>query len=255
LTAAAVAAAIAVPQVLRPGPLSNQPAAQPSIMATVAPSTLVTGPPETATTTSAPSVAPPLALAPFEVCPSAALPPRPDGELLPSTDAAAAAARVEGPLIAPGMEFAVVIARTGTGPNLNSVPRLDLVVDVGDAAGWGSVSFQIFPQNDLPPEELALRGAAVMSCVDGSRYDFGDGSVAIYYPYGPPEQEATVTHVWYFAAGGFTMNIGMFPEATPTDDDGNPDTPAIPSPRPARGEMPLTIGQVMQLAHAIAQSR
>jgi hypothetical protein len=57
--------------------------------------------------------------------------------------------------------------------------------------------------------------------------------------------------VWYFAAGGFTMNIGMFPQAWSASED--PATPP-PPPLPVRGVMPLTINQVMAIADVVAHS-
>ncbi len=247
-----VAAVAVLPQLFRLSPLSNQPA-DPSAAASASVPVDPSRTPEPNPSTD-PVPPPDLVLTPYEVCPSAAVPAQPDGSVLPETGAATAAALAEGARVAPGMEFAVYHASTSTGPNLNGAPRLTIILDVGDATGWGSVNFQIFPEYDAPAAERALRGANVSSCVEGSRYDFEDGSVAVHYPYGPPEQEATVTHVWYYATGGFTMNIGLFPQAWPTDDDSNPDTPAVPSPRPARGAMPLTIDQVMQIAHAVAQA-
>jgi hypothetical protein len=181
----------------------------------------------------------PLTLTAFLVCPKPAAAAQPDGSRLPRPAAAEAAAMSAGPRIQPGMQFIVRQASIGH----DGTPRLELTLDAGDAAGWGSLGFEIFPEYDIPAADRAERGANVASCVEGSRHDFADGSVAIHYPYGPPEQEATVTHVWYYAEAGFTMNIGMFPHPQRTQ-------PTLP----ARGVMPLRVDQVMQLAHAIAQS-
>ncbi len=246
-----VAAVTVLPQVWGPTPRPGQPAVSLSIESTPAPAPTTGSVP---TASPAPSEPAALVLATETFCPSNAVPAQPDGSVLPETEAATAAALAEGARVAPRMEFAVYHASTSTGPNLNGAPRLTIIFDVGDAAGWGSVSFQIYPEYDAPAAERALRGANVSSCVEGSRHDFEDGSVAVHYPYGPPEQEATATQLWYYAVGGFDMNIGMFSNAWPTDDDGIPETPPMASSLPARGAMPLTIDQVMQIAHAIAQS-
>ncbi len=150
------------------------------------------------------------------------------------------------------VHHAAAAARIDQQPKFQGRPWLALIFDVGDDAGYGAINLQILPESVADPSDRAGRGANVSECVDGWRHDFADGSVAIHYPYGSPAGEATVTHVWYFAAGGFTMNIGMFPQAWSASED--PATPPPPPPLPMRGTMPLTINQVMAIADVVAHS-
>jgi hypothetical protein len=76
--------------------------------------------------------------------------------------------------------------------------------------------------------------------------------VAVYYPSGPPAQEAQVTQVWYFARAGYTMNIGMFPQGWSSSSD--PTVAPPPSALPVLGHLPLTIAQVMDVADAVGHS-
>ena len=196
-----------------------------------------------------------LALTSYEVCPSpASTLSQPDGSVLPELATAQAAVVAQGPQIAPGMTFLphAASALVVGGPKFGGDPVLTIIFDIGDdLTGYGSLNVQIRPETDATPQVRAARGASTTSCVEGWRYDFADGSVAIHYPYGTPMNEKDVTHVWYYAAGGFTMNIGMFPQGWDVVADA---APAPPSALPARGAMPLSIAQVMQVADVIAHS-
>jgi hypothetical protein len=216
-----VAAAVVLPQALRTttaaAPTGSGPTADPTARATA------------------------LALQAYRVCPSAAHLIEGDASVLPDPQTAMAALLAAGALISSEQTFIARLAYRSA-VKVAGVPHDELLVDVGDAAGYGSLALEIYPENDVAPAQRAARGANVSSCVDGQRYEFPDGSVGLYYPYGPPEREATLTHVWYFAAGGYTMNIGMAPEVQGS------------SPLPARVSMPLSIAQVMLLADAVARA-
>ncbi len=248
--ALAVAAVVGVPQVIRPAAGPTSPAAR----ATSA------DPSPTAAASTSPSPSPATAdfpeVNPFRVCPSVAPTERPtDGSMLPDLDRAAAAVLAAAPSIAPGKTFITRAAeRFEQQPKFQGTPWLALIFDVGDDAGYGAINLQILPESIADPSDRAQRGANVSSCVDGWRHDFADGSVAIHYPYGSPEGESTVTHVWYFAAGGFTMNVGMFPHGWSESEDPSTPPPPPPLPLPVRGVMPLTINQVMAIADVVAHS-
>jgi hypothetical protein len=177
-----------------------------------------------------------LTLQGYWVCPSATPPAQGDASLLPDPQVAMSALLAAAAQIAPALTF---IARSADHP---SPHRVAIVADIGDIDGYGALNVEMYPDDGGPPAQRAAAGAMVSSCVDGSRCDFPDGSVALYYPQGPPEQEAVAMHVWYYAVAGFTMNIGLFPQ------------PSDSSPLPARGTMPLAIDQVMLLADAVARA-
>jgi hypothetical protein len=251
-TALAVVAVAFVPQVINTGtpadPAALQTSTEPS---SIEPSPSAPGP-------IGPSPTPPAAdflqVNPFRVCPSAAPTDFPnDGSMLPDPERAAAAVLAAAPRIAPGLTF-ITRAAAGFGqqPKFEGKPWVALIFDVGDDAGYGAINLQIRPEIIADPSDRALRGANVSSCVDGWRHDFADGSVAIHYPYLSAQGEATVTHVWYFAAGGYSMNIGMFPGGWSASE--NPETPPPPPPLPVRGSMPLTINQLMAVADVVAHS-
>ena len=194
-----------------------------------------------------------LTLTTYHACPA---PPRPfpqtDGSVLPDPDRAAAAVHAAAPRIAPGMTFITRLAmRVDQTPKWRSLPVVALIFDVGDDSGFGAINLQIRPEIDATPS-IRAQALNVSECVDVVRHDFPDGSVAIHYPYGPPTSEALVTHVWYYGAGGATMNIGMFPQGWTASDD--PSTPPPPPPLPVRANMPLTISQVMEVADVVAHS-
>jgi hypothetical protein len=177
-----------------------------------------------------------------------------DGSVLPDPDRSSSAVMASANAIAPGEEFIVFMSqRITSAEKLAGIPQVVLIFDVGNSRGYGSVNLQILPDKTGTPAERAENELDRLNdCVTVQRRDFSDGSVAVYYPYGPASQEAEVTHVWYFAQAGYTMNIGEFPHGYPTATD--PNTPATPSSRKPRGSMPLSITQVMQLAHVVANS-
>ena len=179
--------------------------------------------------------------------------PDTDGSVLPVPEKAAAAVLAAGPRIVPGMTFTTVDStRIDTSLKAPGIPMVFLIVDIGDTGGVGSINMQIIPEAGTPAvrAENGLRGQN--GCIAVTRQDFPDGSVALYYPYGPPAQEAETTHVWFYSAHGFTLNIGMFPEAWVMND--NPDQPPPKPTAKKRSTMPLTIEQLFELAAVAANA-
>jgi hypothetical protein len=231
-TALAVTTLVVVPRTWSPGPSdSDTAAASPS-----------TGPSPAGTA---------LVLTTYHACPAPpALLPQTDGSVLPDPDRAVAAVLAAARRIAPGMTFINRLAtRLDQTPKWEGTPVLALIFDVGDDDGFGAVNLQVRPEVGATPA-IRARSLNVSECVDVIRHDFPDGSVAIHYAYGPPAAEASVTHVWYYGVGGTTMNIGMFPQPWASSDD-----LTTPPPLPARGRMPLTISQVMEVADVVAHAR
>jgi hypothetical protein len=178
---------------------------------------------------TAPLTGPPgLTLRTQRICPGGALTYGGDNSLLPDPSAAMAALLAAGLRIAPGLAFLARSAGHG------SVLSVMVSVDIADSSGYASLVVQIRVEAASPAERIA-NISTIKSCVDGKRYDFADGSVGLYYPYGPPAQEAKLVHVWYFSVRGLTIDIAMSP-------------PAVGS------NMPLSIDQVMMLADAVAQA-
>ena len=177
-----------------------------------------------------------------------------DGSVLPDPGRAAQAVVAAAVKIATGEKFLVNLSdRIETSDKSPGVPEVYLVFDVGTDRGYGSVNLQLIPDKTGTP---AQRAESMLDrageCVDVRRRDYPDGSVAVSYPYGPPAQEAEVTHVWYFARAGYNMNIGMFPQGWSASSD--PNVAAPPSALPVLGHMPLDVGQVMDVADVVAHS-
>jgi hypothetical protein len=179
----------------------------------------------TADASTGPTSAPTLALQSFRVCPGNAAQSSGPEDVLPDPAVAMAALLAAGSRVAPDRTFVAGEASLSH-VKLGGVAHVEITVDVAD----GSLIFSIYPDAE-PVAERTASGTNISACVDGSSHDFPDGSVALFYPIG---HEDTVMHIWYYAASGFTMNIGMFPNAS--------------------GNMPLSIEQVMLLADAIAQA-
>jgi hypothetical protein len=178
-----------------------------------------------------------------------------DGSVLPDPGRAAQAVVAAAVKIAPSEEFLVNMSgRIETSDKSPGVPQVYLVFDVGGERGYGSVNLQLIADKTGTPQERAESALdRTGECVEVQRRDYPDGSVAVYYPYGPPAQEAEVTHVWYFARAGYNMNIGVFPEAWSSSSD--PNSTPTPSGLPPLGHQPLSISQVMDLANVVAESR
>jgi hypothetical protein len=248
VSAAAVAAAVAValPVLVIPHGRPLDPTVQ---------SGQTPDPPGTVSPSAGPSVLDPrpVAMTEYTHCPvpTDPLPARATDPVLPHPAAAAAAVVAAG--IAPDRQF-VVNYTFATTEKPAGVPRVELIFDISDGTGYGSAVIQILPSLGagspaaLAEVELNLQH----TCTRVTRQDYPDGAVALYYPSGPPAQELETTHVEYYAKGGYTMNIGVFPYAWSTSTD--PNVPPTPSPLPARGSQPLTIAQVMTLARVIAIS-
>lgn len=177
-----------------------------------------------------------------------------DGSVLPDPDLAVAAVLAAARTIAPDEQF--LVKRSGrieTSVKPAGVPQVYLTFDVGNEQGFGSISLQLIPDKTGTPAQRAESALdRTGRCVDVQRRDYPDGSVAVYFPSGPPEWEAQATQLWYFAQAGYTMNIGMFPQGS--SDGSDPDVPPTPSALPVLGHLPLTIGQVMDVADAVAHS-
>lgn len=236
-------ALIAVAPVLagrsRPGAGAGSPA--------VASATLTVTPgPATPAPTSAPTAlvsrtAPAAAgvqLSPSPYCPASPIgytADQTDGSVLPAPDRAVAAVKVAAQAIVPRLQFILRYdALIPPSAKMPGIPQLAIIFDVGDDDGFGSINFQILPEVGPSP---SLRAKASLSrldqCEPVQRETFRDGSVALYYPYGPSIQEREVTHVWYYAARGFTMNIGAFSQGWSSSDD--PNKAAPPPALPIRG--------------------
>jgi hypothetical protein len=139
-----------------------------------------------------------------------------------------AALLAAGPRIAPGVTF---VARAAGHDSTRSVM---ISVDIAESSGYGALTVLIRVEAASPTDRIA-HITTIKSCVVGQQYDFPDGSVGLYYPYGAPEQEARLMHVWYFSVRGLTIDVAMSP-------------PAV------GGSMPLSVDQVMMLADAVAQA-
>src|SRR5262245_46695672 len=207
-TVAAAAAAAAVALVT----------AVPTLAATGRPTTPVGPPSLTApTVTASPTASPSPDLDALIVrshhCPSTA--PRAqlststsDGSILPDAERAAAAVLAAAPRIAPGKQFILrVHDYIASSEKWQDRPQVMLTFDVGDAKGYGFLSFQIYTEQGVPAADRAqweLDGHT--TCIDVQRRDFPDGSVAVHDPEG---SEATATDhekVYYFSARGYDMN-------------------------------------------------
>jgi hypothetical protein len=162
------------------------------------------------------------------ICPSAGRSYGGDSSLLPDPSTAMAALLAAGPRVAPGLAF---VARTAGHDSAHSVM---VSVDVTGSSGYGSLDVHIGVEV-APPAERIANISTIESCVSGKRHDFPDGSVGLYYPYGPAAQEAMLMHVWYFSVRGLTMDVAMSSAAVGSS-------------------MPLSIDQVMMLADAVAQA-
>jgi hypothetical protein len=245
--AAAVALIIAVPTVAstgRPAP----PVGPPSLSAPVA-----TNAPATPT---AVDPTPEAQVMRSHYCPSTA--PRvlldtttSDGSVLPDVERAAAAVLAAGPRIAPGKQF---VLRThsyiASSQKFANRPQVMLSFDVGDANGYGFLSFQIYTELGVSaPDRAQWELGGHTTCIDVQRRDFTDGSVAVN------ESDSSgpgATKVYYFAARGYDMNIDA--NAQPMSTAIGPNDIPTPSTLPARTSVPLTVAQIMALADVIAHA-
>ena len=179
--------------------------------------------------------------------------PDTDGSVLPAPQKASAAVLAAGPRIAPGMTLTVWSAlRVDDTPKYAGKPVENLAFHLGDRDGTGEVVMQLMPEAGDPAVRAENGLLGQNGCIAVTRRDFPDGSVALYYPYGPPAQEAETMHVWFYSAHSFTMNIGMFPEVLVPNV-----APLTPAPEPTslpRSTMPLTIEQLFELAAAAANA-
>jgi hypothetical protein len=252
-SAAIVAALVVLPQVWRPAG-SGLTAGRP----TTVPLTVVTGsavPRPTPTVTTPTPTPSTLGLRAYQVCPNP-MPPHygTNSSLLPHLAAAETAVLAAAPRIAPGLDFRVnPVSNTSVGqPKLNGAPEENLIFDVGDASGYGGLSFQITVDTTAPAAVRATQMANTDHCVDGLRQDFADGSVALYYSIGQPD-ESTTKQLWYYGAAGITMDIGEENQAFGAS--ASPSTGLlVPSTLPPRAAVPLTIEQVFLLADVVAHA-
>jgi hypothetical protein len=174
-----------------------------------------------------------------------------DGSVLPDVERAAAAVLAAAPRIAPGKQFVLrvhdYIASTEKFVNR---PQVALIFDVGDASGYGFLSFQMYTEQGVSAAGRAqweLDGHT--ACLDVQRRDFTDGSVAVN------ESDGTgpsATKVYYFAARGYDMNIDALSEPWTTST--GPEAARTPSTLPPRNSVPLTVAQIMALADVVAHA-
>jgi hypothetical protein len=174
-----------------------------------------------------------------------------DGSILPDVERAAAAVMAAAPRIAPGKEFILRVHRyLASTEAWKDRPQVALIFDVGDASGYGFLSFQIYTEQGVPAPDRAqweLDGHA--TCIDVQRRDFADGSVAVN------ESDASgpnSTKVYYFAARGYDMNIDALSEPWTTST--GPESTPTPSTLSPRTSVPLTVAQIMALADVVAHS-
>jgi hypothetical protein len=174
-----------------------------------------------------------------------------DGSILPNVDRAAAAVLAAAPSIAPGKQFILRLHEyTAAGEKGNAWPRVALIFDVGDALGYGFLSFEIYPEQGVSAAERAQWGLdGHVSCFDVQRRDFADGSVAVDEP---EPSTFGFTKVYYYAARGYDMNIDAHTEPWTTGPGPN-DIPT-PSTLSPRASVPLTVLQIMDLADALAHA-
>jgi hypothetical protein len=256
-TALTVALFIAVPTLAVTGRSAVGPAA--SATGTAPPRPTSTGVP-TPATTPAPTASPADAgITQFRHCPQPTTYPSfefKDGSLLPNVDKAAAAVQTAGPTVAPGKQFILRVHQYFTDTQkIAGHPQNALIFDVGDADGYGFVSFQMLVQKGPTPQEWADNEMDSQSaCVDVTRRDYADGSIAISIGPTSAAQAASSLQVYYYSVKGYMLNIGAYTEGWSASDD--PATPPPPPPRPVRrpGNLPLTVAQLMTLADVIAHS-
>jgi hypothetical protein len=174
-----------------------------------------------------------------------------DGSVLPNVERAAAAVMAAAPRIAPGKQFVLRVHQyTASSQKFVNRPQVALIFDVGDARGYGFLSFQIYTELGVPASGRAqweLDGHT--TCIDVQRRDFADGSVAVN------ESDASgpnSTKVYYFAARGYDMNIDALSEPWTTST--GPESTPTPSTLPPRTSVPLTVAQIMALADVVAHA-
>jgi len=174
-----------------------------------------------------------------------------DGSILPNVERAAAAVMAAAPRIAPGKQFVLRVHEyTASSQKFLNRPQVALIFDVGDASGYGFLSFQMYTEQGVSARDRAqweLDGHT--TCIDVQRRDFTDGSVAVN------ESDASgpnSTKVYYFAVRGYDMNIDALSEPWTTST--GPESTPTPSTLSPRTSVPLTVAQIMALADVVAHS-
>jgi hypothetical protein len=191
----------------------------------------------------------PLPMETNRYCPTRTVPVKvneSNAAVLPDPRAAAAVVTEAAPRIAPGKQFILRYAgiRPASGQSAR-LPMAEIIFDVGDSRGFGSVTVEIRPETGATPTVRAQMNLNRLSdCIQIERRVFSDGSVAVSYPVGSPRP---TTEVWYFGAGGYTMNITTTPQgwAFASGTGGS---------LPVRTDQPLTPAQVAEVADVIAHS-
>src|SRR6185369_15570136 len=154
-----------------------------------------------------------------------------DGSVLPDVERAAAAVIAAAPRIAPGKQFVLRVHQyTASSQKFLNRPQVALIFDVGDASGYGFLSYQIYTEQGVSaPDRAQWELDGHTTCIDVQRRDFTDGSVAIN------ESDAAgpnSTKVYYFAARGYDMNIDALSE--PWTTAASPNDIPTPSTLPPR---------------------
>ena len=171
-----------------------------------------------------------------------------DRSVMPDTDAAVAAVLRSAGSAAPGRSFTVVsAARADDSAKFGGLPVLNLVFDVGDADGTGSLVMQLRPEVGASPAERAawaLRERPFSNCTPATRTDFPDGSVGLsYVAMGSGSPMDTEQINFFYAAKGWDMNATVFmvPWTVPF------------ASAPGRADsMPLTPTEVLAVCRAVA---
>ena len=172
-----------------------------------------------------------------------------DRSVMPDTDAAVAAVLRAAATAVPGRSFTVVsAARADDSAKFGGLPVLNLVFDVGDADGTGSLNMQLRPEVGASAADRAawaLRERPFSNCTPATRTDFPDGSVGLsYVAMGSGSPADTEQINFFYSARGWDMNATVFMVPWP-----------VPSASaPGRVDsMPLAPAEVLALCRGVGQ--
>jgi hypothetical protein len=170
-----------------------------------------------------------------------------DGSVLPDPQTAAQAVLAHAATIAPGRTFAVVTAaREDSSAKYPNAPRVNLIFDVTDEVGTGSLNVELIPQAGMSASDRAaidLHARPFSNCTDATLVEFPDGAAGLEYPValGTGRPDDSVQHTSYY---GPTMDINAGAFLNAWDDP--------TGSRGARTSMPLTTGEVLAICRLVA---